>query len=156
MDIPFTIKNQTLTKTDLNQVIRADSKNYLVAVFSFSEDWAGLTKTALFSRNGVTFETELLGDKCFFPNDFNRAGVLTLTVVGAAKDTTIVTNGIVLQVHKSGYVEGEPSPEAYLAEITKQAERAEAARDETKEIANQIIDILEQLKAGGTNGLTGS
>ena len=62
MRIIFEVGNQTIIRTDRNKIV-ANSKNYLFADFSFSSDWDGVIKTAIFSKGKKSYSVILDKDK---------------------------------------------------------------------------------------------
>ncbi|MBO4941691.1 MAG: hypothetical protein J6D15_05770 [Clostridia bacterium] len=108
----FNIKNQIIERTDDFKVV-ADSRNYLTAHFSFSEEWEG-DIVAIFG-NGTQFYNVILSDNaCTVPWEIIKAPFFTVSAVCGDR---ITANSVMVDVEKSGYVEGEtpkePTPEVY-------------------------------------------
>ncbi len=110
--ICFDIKNQIIERTDHFKVV-ADSRNYLTAHFSFSEEWEG-DIVAIFG-NGTQFYNVILSDNaCTVPWEVIKAPFFTVSVVCGDR---ITANSVRVSVEKSGYKEGEtpkpPTPDIY-------------------------------------------
>lgn len=114
MHITFEVSNQTILRTDRNEVV-ADSRNYLFAVFSFSDDWREVTKTAIFTKEEKSY-TVLLDENasCLVPWEVLEVGEFYVSVFGG---DLITTGSAVVKVLESGYVEGQtpvkPTPDVY-------------------------------------------
>lgn len=83
MELSFDIKNQHITRTDHNRVV-AGSQNYITATFSFSEDWDGVAKTAIFNRcDGDAIKVVLVDNACAVPAEvLARQGGVSVSVYG--------------------------------------------------------------------------
>jgi hypothetical protein len=81
MNITFNVLNQYLTRTDSSLVV-ADSKNYLNAVFTFSSDWAGLTKKVRFVHRlyDIPYVMTLTDNACLVPYQVLKNGEFTVSV----------------------------------------------------------------------------
>lgn len=101
MDIVFDVKNQILVRTDANNIV-ADSKNYLRAIFNFSSDWQGKTKTATFKSNNLVYSQILdESDSCDVPWEVINSGYMEVSVFGG---DLITTNPVLVKIISSGYV----------------------------------------------------
>lgn len=88
MNIELSLQNQVLTRTDEN-VIVSDSINYLFCEFTFSAEWEGLAKTAQFTRNLVTYNVDLVDDKCAVPwEQLVHKGVFYISVFAGSRITS--------------------------------------------------------------------
>ena len=112
MTLTFEVENQMIHRTDTNIVV-ADSKNYLHASFTFSEEWQG-TKTAIFSRGVDRYCVLLENDACLVPWEVIKQGSIGVTVFCG---DLITANTVYVSVYKSGYGDGkvpsEPTPSVY-------------------------------------------
>ena len=110
--LQFDIKNQIIERVDLFGVV-ADSRNYLKATFSFSEEWIG-EKTAIFGHSGEFYSVVLEEDVCSVPWEVIKAPHFSVSVVCGDR---ITTNLVTVNVQKSGYAQGEtpkvPTPDVY-------------------------------------------
>ena len=115
----FNIVNQTITRTDAFNVV-GDSKNYLQAKFSFSDEWSDL-KTAIFKYGDAAYCVILPDDNvCTVPWEVIKPPYFTVSVFGG---DLITANIVSVVVEKSGYTEGEtpeePTPDVYTQILQK-------------------------------------
>ncbi len=109
-----------------------DSRNYLIARFSFGENWRGLTKTAVFQgADGEAYHVLLENDRCLIPAEVIRPTRFTVAVFGGDR---LTTDRIAVTVDGSGMVEGvtppTPTPDIYnqlLSMVETERQVAEAA-----------------------------
>lgn len=111
--LKFNIQNQTITRTDDFSVV-GDSKNYLIASFSFSDEWTGPI-TAIFDYGGHAYCVILKEDNtCTVPWEVIKPPYFTVSVFCG---DLITANVVSVGVEKSGYKEGEtpapPTPDVY-------------------------------------------
>ena len=114
MRITFEVGNQTIIRTDRNKIV-ANSKNYLFADFSFSSDWDGVIKTAIFSKGKKSYSVILDKDNsCLVPWEVLEVGDFSVSVFGG---DLITTDSSIIPVIESGYTEGQtpsnPTPDVY-------------------------------------------
>ena len=108
MELIFQVKNQRLYLNTVNKVV-ADSKNYLTAAFSFTDDWDGSIKTAQFTKGTTTTNVVLdsTTNKCTVPQAvLSGEGEFYVSVFGSKENgaTIITANTIKIEVLPSGYV----------------------------------------------------
>lgn len=137
MDLLFEIKNQIIKRHDDNRVV-ADSKNYLFAHFSFSEDWVG-TKTAIFKHENDTAKEQLLDESgsCVIPSECIKRGELS---VSCFCGDLITANKAYVNIEESGLENGttpQPPTEDIYDQILKIAESAEEKAESVVERANR-------------------
>lgn len=124
--ISFNVNNQIIKRTDTNRVV-SDSRNYLYAAFTFSEEWHGV-KTAIFKNGDVVKHAILENNECKVPWEVIKSGKLTVSVFGGDLITADEETVYILQ---SGYEDGgapqDPSPTVY----------------------EQIIAMLNEIETGG-------
>ena len=112
MTLTFEVENQMIHRTDTNIVV-ADSKNYLHASFTFSEEWQG-AKTAIFSHGVDRYSVLLENNMCLVPWEVIKQGSIGVTVFCG---DLITANNIYVSVYKSGYGDGKvpskPTPSVY-------------------------------------------
>lgn len=131
MNIEFQVKNQIIERVDKNKVV-ADSRNYLFAVFDFSDEWNG-TITALFKKDGKSKEMLLDNGKCLVPDEVITEGEFSVSCVCGDR---ITANREYVSVAASGYEQGEtPQPP-------------------TPDVYTQIIELLDNLSVGGVSDYT--
>lgn len=152
--LKFSISNQKIFRTDDLHVV-AKSKSYLHAEFSFlSDDWEGLTKTAIFD-SGKPYTAVLKDNACLVP--WEALAEPGLMMVSAFGGDLITTDKASVRVHESGYKEGEtpepPTPSAYeqfvslVEEIgdkaSKSAGQAEQSAASASDSSNQAVAAAE-------------
>ncbi len=109
-----------------------DSRNYLVARFSFGPAWRGLTKTAVFQgADGNVYHLLIENDRCVVPAEVLQPTRFTLSVFGGDR---LTTDRAVVTVEASGMVEGvsppTPTPDIYdqlLDSVATERQLASAA-----------------------------
>ena len=144
MDIMFSVVGQRLTRLDNNYVV-GDSKNYLVASFSFSEEWRDIVKTAVFKFDDNVFNIPIKDNCCIVPHEVIKPSSFLMSVFAG---DLITANSVSIRVNISGISEGgepmPPTPSVY-AQIYKIA-------DDAKVIA---ISVREDADSGKLNGKDG-
>ena len=108
MELIFQVKNQRLYLMTVNQVV-ADSKNYLSAAFSFTDDWDGAVKVAQFTRDNHTINVTINAGtgKCMVPQAvLSGEGEFYVSVHGKINNeaTIITANAVKIAVLPSGFV----------------------------------------------------
>ena len=126
MYIKFNVRNQIIRRFDANKVV-SDSRNYLYASFSFSDEWQGV-KTAIFKNGDVVKHAILENDECLVPWEVIKPGPLKVSVFAGDLITADEATVYILQ---SGYEDGgEPEPP-------------------TPTVYEQIIAMLNEIETGG-------
>ena len=115
MELLFKVTEQIIEHLTTEKKVVANSKNYLKCKFEFSEEWQGVTKTAIFTAaTGKAFEYILENDACVIPYEVIDYPHFTVSVFGG---DLITVNSVSVNVLKSGYKEGEipknPTPDVY-------------------------------------------
>ena len=112
--LEFSVVNQKLTRIDMFYSVR-DSKDYLTASFDFrTDDWAGMTKTAVFNigdKDGSTYTLLMDGNTVKLPEACLKSSFVNISVFGVADGVRITTNVVRVELKSSGYAEGETPPE---------------------------------------------
>ena len=126
--ITFNVYKQKIKRTDTQHIV-ADSRNYLKASFTFSDDdWTGI-KTAIF-KNGDVVKHAVLDDnnECLVPWEVIKPGILHVSVFCG---DLITADTATVYINESGYEDGgipeDPSPTVY----------------------EQIIAMLNEIETGG-------
>ena len=126
--ITFNVYKQKIKRTDAQHIV-ADSRNYLHAAFTFSDDdWTGI-KTAVF-KNGDVVKHAVLDDnnECLVPWEVIKPGILHVSVFCG---DLITADTATVYINESGYEDGgtpeDPSPTVY----------------------EQIIAMLNEIETGG-------
>ena len=161
----FVVNNQIITRTDTFVPVR-NSRNYLYAEFEFkTEDWAGVSKIALFHNEGNEQISILLGETntCLIPAEVLTSTSFTVSVVAS---DMITANAVTIKLYESGYRQGEiPEPPPSLYEqimnyfdetkATTSGAAAEEVPGRVKEGKRQIDDYVRE-KESQLKGETGN
>lgn len=95
----FKVDGQTLIPIEIYPAV-SDTVNYLTFAFMFSYDWAGLTKSAIFTKGDDEYEVVLTDDEVLESDHVNlSAGVWEISVVG----DTVVDAVVMRQITTSSY-----------------------------------------------------
>jgi len=109
MQLEFTVTYQRISRDDTEKPV-AGSVGYLTAAFTFSADWDGLVKTAIFrAGTGTPYEIELVDDICYVPSAAIVSGTMYVSVRGdsVTGDTVFLpTQGYPVQIYPSGATSG--------------------------------------------------
>ena len=143
MNIKFHVNRQHIARTDHVYVV-AGSRNFLGCELTFSPEWAGTVKTAIF-RNGDTAYHVVLENDAIAASEMPvlSAGCWGVSVFGG---NLITADSAPLVVARSGYAEGT-APEAPSATVY----------ETLSGMISQAIaktDALEEKIEGGTSGGT--
>lgn len=144
------LENQLLTL--LNQeIIASGDANIDKCTFSFSKEWDGFVKTAVFyqNKNNVQYAVLGLDDTCVIPAAaMARPGRMRIGVFGI-KDTAVFTSTLVtIDIHE-GAVSGEnisvePTDDVFLAIIAQYQRIAELMNSYEKTAEQFNIQMAEQ------------
>ena len=125
--ITFNVYKQKIKRTDTQQIV-SDSRNYLHAAITFSDDdWTGI-KTAVF-KNGDVVKHAVLDDnnECLVPWEVIKPGILHVSVFCG---DLITADEDIVYISQSGYEDGgEPE-------------------DPTPDVYQQLIDMLQNIETG--------
>lgn len=149
--LEFKVDKQIITRTDTTEVV-ADSRNYLTASFTFSDEWKDRAKTAVFGYNGEYRHTVLENDGCLVPWEVIRAPYFSVSVFCGS---LLNTNMILVKVSKSGLdggeIPGTPTPtvwQGYIDELAaKNDEIADGMADEISARVSKSIKEYADTKA---------
>lgn len=126
--ITFNVYKQKIKRTDTQHIV-SDSRNYMYASFTFSDDdWTGV-KTAIF-KNGDVVKHVILDDKdeCLVPWEVIKQGIMHVSVYCGDLVTADIAT---VYINESGYEDGgEPEPP-------------------TPTVYEQIIAMLNDIETGG-------
>ena len=164
MIISFDVNNQIISRTDENRVV-SKSVNYLIAKFSFSEDWNqnSLITPLFISSDKKAYTPELRTDGkyideegcCFVPHEALEAGGILLVSVtendGDLKKR-ITANTAVVHVEESGETTAQtsmvPKPSVYEQIMSDYIEiKNNALMNNNTDL--KLTDRLLQLTANG-------
>lgn len=113
MNIKFYVNRQHITRTDHAYVV-AGSRNFLSCGFTFTPDWAGIVKTAVFQKEDTVYHVILENDGiAASAMPVLSAGCWRISVFGGE---LITADSAPLVVAESGYAEGT-APEAPSATV---------------------------------------
>ena len=145
MELTFQVEKQQIYRTDQAHPV-ADSKNYLTASFSFSEEWTG-TKTAIFTAD-KPYTLQLTENACVVPWEVIKAPGFWVSVYCGDR---VTANRAQVYVEESGYQTGEtpepPTPDVY----TQLLEAVEGA----EEVAQSVRADADAGKFNGEKGEKG-
>ena len=131
MNIKFSISGQKISILERPTTI--SYTNELEAEFSFSNEWAGRQKTAIFKRTGIHAIPVLIeNDKCIVPKEVLRN--CSKFEVGVIAGNIHTTNIVEVYIDRTCYNEDAEIP------------------DPTPSIYDQIIEKLESIIKGGGEG----
>ena len=132
MNIKFSISGQKISILERPTTI--SYTNELEAEFSFSNEWAGRQKTAIFKRTGIHAIPVLIeNDKCIVPKEVLRN--CSKFEVGVIAGNIHTTNIVEVYIDRTCYNEDAEIP------------------DPTPSIYDQIIEKLESIIKGGEGGI---
>ena len=138
MQIEFEIDGMRLTRTS-DAYVTEGSKNFVQLLFTFSNDWDGIDKWALFARDNKTYEVAIVDGKCIVPYECARtSGQFQLTVVGKANEGEVIatTSDKAVRVSSNEFEENPTGSETRLtntflvdtlAKVKEYADKAENA-----------------------------
>lgn len=125
--LEFCVDKQKIKRTD-NDVIVANSVEFLEAEFNFSNEWSKMEKTAIFT-NTIGSTSMLLNNKNRIESEAGLnliAGSYVVSVVGIFGRKKIVTNIVNITISQSGAENGtvplDPTPSIYDQIMVRLAE----------------------------------
>ncbi|MBR5155711.1 MAG: hypothetical protein IKW62_04435 [Clostridia bacterium] len=112
--LKFSVNNQVITRENDFRVV-ADSQNYLMAEFTFSDEWKD-DIIAIFGNSCGEFYNVIIDEgKCAVPWEVIKTPFFTVSVFCGDR---ITANIVTVDVEKSGFDQGEtskpPTPDAYM------------------------------------------
>lgn len=146
MILSFDVENQTLKRKDENKIVEK-SKNYVHAIFFFSEEWDDTQKAAIIENGGMRFKVYLENNECDIPNRAVSHDGFTITIVGEDddKNITITTTDLFIAVQKNN---ASDIQEEYIKNITSDT------LDLTREGENCNIEIPSKYRKTFLHKLT--
>lgn len=90
----FTIDAQNIRQDpscDFSGIVRG-TKGYLQAEFSFSAEWNGCRKAAVFTKLGKEYPVPIIGNWCEIPEEALTRNTFAVSVVGERDNYRITTN----------------------------------------------------------------
>ena len=154
----FTVRNQRLSGGQIKLV--SDTVDYFDAEFDFrTEDWSGLSKWAHFSKDGVTYDVNLVDDRITKDMHLNLSeGTWEVKLHGtdSAGETRVTTETAYLTVTSYGNAENEnPLPEIPLSaaeQIDAKSQLAIEKAESAKAAAEEAVSIAEEVKQAAADG----
>lgn len=130
MVIQFKVNESKLTLLS-NPYVVGNSYNYVNCQFSFSDDWDGIPKTAIFTNGSREYPVTLnVSDQCKVPWEVLAPNQFYISVVGGSPDTAMITTNIIsINVY--------PSTECH------RYDNYNCGRNPTPDIYQQILGILQ-------------
>jgi hypothetical protein len=150
MILTFTIENQTIERTDDYTVV-ADSQNYLKAQFTFSDDWDGLFKTAVFiDEDGTVHPSFCDGDIAEVPTSWIKAQKGGVGVIGSDGTTKITTKTAKVKIKGTGYEQDEVEEGlgSYFDRIITELAKTEEVTKQNVELSSQYSELSEAFAHG--------
>lgn len=155
--IRFQIQNQSIVRTDTFRVY-SSSKNYLRAEFTFlTDDWNGLTKTAIFEykddrKDGVkpgVRHVLLEGDHCAVPHEaLEKPGTLNVSVFAGDR---VTAGKAFVRIYESGYADGAP-PDPSTPDLYEQIVGASKdALERANEVVRRVDGTVQKAEAAVEN-----
>lgn len=158
MQIEFEIDGMRLTRTS-DAYVTEGSKNFVRLLFTFSNDWDGIDKWALFARDNKTYEVAIVDGKCIVPYECARTqGQFQLTVVGKANEGEVIatTSDKAVRVSSNEFEENPAGSETRLtntflvdtlAKVKEYADKAENAGIEVDKAVESAQNAAASEKA---------
>lgn len=145
MQIEFEIDGMRLTRTS-DAYVTEGSKNFVQLLFTFSDDWDGIDKWALFARDNKTYEVAIVDGKCIVPYECARtSGQFQLTVVGkeTAGDVIATTSDKAVRVSSNEFEENPTGSETRLTNtfLVDTLASAKDYADKAKEYADKAASV---------------
>lgn len=145
MQIEFEIDGMRLTRTS-DAYVTEGSKNFVQLLFTFSDDWDGIDKYALFARDNKTYEVAIVDGKCIVPYECARtSGQFQLTVVGKANEGEVIatTSDKAVRVSSNEFEENPTGSETRLTNtfLVDTLANAKDYADKAKEYADKAASV---------------
>lgn len=162
MQIEFEIDGMRLTRTS-DAYVTEGSKNFVQLLFTFSDDWDGIDKWALFARDNKTYEVAIVDGKCIVPYECARtSGQFQLTVVGkeTAGDVIATTSDKAVRVSSNEFEENPTGSETRLtntflvdtlSNVKDYADKAKEYADKAASVGIEIDKAVESAQNAATS-----
>ena len=153
MQIEFEIDGMRLTRTS-DAYLTEGSKNFVQLLFTFSDDWDGIDKYALFARDNQTYEVAIVDGKCIVPYECARtSGQFQLTVVGkeTAGDVIATTSDKAVRVSSNEFEENPTGSETRLTNtfLVDTLASVKDYADKAKEYSENVNVFIPSVDADG-------
>ena len=93
-DLDFIVTNQRIEKDrdcDFSGIF-SGTKGYLRCRFSFSREWEGLSKAAIFKCGNSVRYAPIVNNECMIPNELTDFLRIKIAVAGKSPELTLTTN----------------------------------------------------------------
>ena len=97
--LEFSVKSQKLRRassSSFSNIVRG-SKNFLKAIFSFSDEWASMNKVVLFSTDKCKEYVALRNNECMIPDKITESLVFKVRVIGVNGDQKVSTTELTIR-----------------------------------------------------------
>jgi len=98
--ISFTINGQRITGSTISNLV-GNTKNYVEASFSFSSEWDGFFKVAIFTANSKQYPAILQNNKCMVPDIAMSGEYMDVGVMAGLSGTTLSTDTFRVRIEES-------------------------------------------------------
>ena len=163
MNIIVTKDNVKIAEQDL---VHKGEYNVNPLIFSFSEEYEGISKMAVFSTPLKVYETAIVSNSCIIPHEvLTQKGVLKIGVYGYTLDNGVVNKRysptpIQIPINDGSYIKGASDPQAEnpteFEEFMQQLEDdIDSINDDINVLGQSVEDLQEnkQDKIDGDNKL---
>ena len=162
MQIEFEIDGMRLTRVS-DAYVTEGSKNFVQLLFTFSDDWDGIDKWALFARDNKTYEVAIVDGKCIVPYECARtSGQFQLTVVGKETEGDVIatTSDKAVRVSSNEFEENQVGSETRLtntflvdtlASVKDYADKAKEYADKAANVGIEIDKAVESAQNAATS-----
>lgn len=144
--LEFEVINQLVKRKDRLRPV-ANSKNFLYAHFTFTEDWNGLEKQAIFTYNNIVMKCDLKEDNtCIVPSDVIKPESFYVGVVGRLNDEEVIvpTEKAIVGVTDSIPLDGSQAPVRYVESETLTIEKnGDLLRIE---LSDELLNLIRGLQ----------
>lgn len=143
-NLKFNVRGQNIIPAFTEKII-ADSKNYFIMSFEFSEEWNDFIKTAVITVNDTVYNCVINNNGIITSENLPRfeKGALKIAVFGG---DFLVTDEIILNVHPSGYKEGIAPPYTPPDLYTQLTEDIYTKEENITEIESTILSTALQIE----------
>ena len=98
--ISFTIAGQHITGSPISDLV-GNTRNYVKAIFTFSEEWADLLKVAVFTANSKQYFVIIENGECTVPGIAMSGEFFTVGIYGGADALRLTTDTVRVRVEES-------------------------------------------------------
>ena len=147
MKLEFEVRQQEAKVLGGNNELVAESRNYVFAHFTFTNDWRELTKTIFFKQGESTFITLVLdqNDCCLVPKELlANDGDFTIHVTGSGIDGTIITtNPLKVFVKGNGIITNDNTGAPTVDFLTESVAEVKRCRDDVETMTGDMNERMD-------------